>query len=458
VVIENLAILCYSNVMMEKARNIAFSTAIASGLTISPAGAGEELPTYENSHLLVVESEPAVGLNDDNDIEFSNIPAQPAQNIQLSNDFDGALTAQGFTVYLNEAQLEAGLEPNEAITIEQTEVVNTLYGLMQFTARNTVDTFESHQIRGDFIVDELSEKNNYSDYSLGNAGHYTNDQISEDFIALGDGLDAHATQPAELTLTHYSYNDNGSFEVLSEETATAEIVPNIQCEAKDLYTLPIQLTSEIIPTSEQENVMCHVAQTYQELLPPDFNVFFDASRGDIGIDSASDHDRTNNSSGGSLLLTYPYISGDEQVNPKSLAQIAMHEALHTTYFEADDETKQQLSEAHQLVDLAYDQQKIHEIEVTDLVWNCIRESTYHEPGSMVGHPWDNPTEMASSLATVMAYYPDQFLANFNKLDQDSQIAIAAAIRATERLISSRTDVNSIIPDYARVLATVESAI
>lgn len=446
---------------MEKASGIMLSAVLAAGLTATPNGSGEELKSYEGSGLVVIDNETTITDFDSNDeLERPLIPAEPVQNIELSNDFDGILAAQGFTVYVDEERMEDSLEPNQAVLIEQEESTNTTYGLYEFGARRIVDTFEDSSIMHD-LADILPETPNYSSYAIGDAGFYDNDQLPESFAPLGGGLDPHATGPAEITLTYYSLNEDGMFDVTDVEHATATITPNITCTA-NINAAPVQIASEIVPTSEQKAAMCNAAQLYQDIIPDGFDFRFDTTLSETGMDSASDRDPENNSSGGNILLTYPYQNADEPVSPKMVEQIALHEILHTRYFEADEALKQQIDDAYAAMVNAMGQSfDSYQEKVWDgtwrgaePIWDCITESTYLEPGSSAGHPWDNATEMASSLTSVLNYNSAEFLEKFSELDQNSQTAVLNAAYAAETLINSSTgDVESVIPNFYETLET-----
>jgi len=101
------------------------------------------------------------------------------------------------------------------------------------------------------------------------------------------------------------------------------------------------------------------------------------------------------------------------------------------------------------------------------VFDLIRESYYFVPKNKrplnrdtgrlekeYGHPQDDANETFASGATVLRFFTDKFIAEYNKLSGERKVAMSNTVQAIlavfDTIAESESEVRAIFPDYKRI--------
>jgi hypothetical protein len=141
-----------------------------------------------------------------------------------------------------------------------------------------------------------------------------------------------------------------------------------------------------------------------------------------------------------------------------------HESAHALFFEMKDQpsTKKQAKEFTKLADAItktvepdptkqWDNKELNSCkDAYSKIYRIFDESTYEEEtGCSAGHPADNADELFASAFTVMKYYPQEVVDNFQQLDEKNQTEALLVIKQILELtdtLSSFSGNNSLLPD------------
>lgn len=387
------------------------------------------------------------------------IPAEPIDALTFSDDFNQVLSSRGYTVYINEPAVTSILQPDQIAVFEQIEAANDEHPVEQRTVvRPKVPSNEDWvPMNYPAYNDEVSLYDESNIFGLSHSGDFEHDTAANGWVPLGNGLSAHTTtpqHPANITFSIYGPDENNEMALVSQLSTEARLNPNVSCEQTE-----IPVVSEVALSPSQLGRLCQALQQYDALVPSDYHTLLNSVTEPIEKDDSVLWETD------SIVLTFPFV-GNEEIPADEFRRTILHEFLHATY----DSVEIGSSEFHQF-NRAYEdivkvmnyrrptdaQQNLSDVQVPDVepAWATITESSYQHEESLVGHPWDNPTEMLSSTAAVLAFYPQQFIERFHALTPSEQAAIRKAVEAVKTLTDTTgTPVTQFIPEYDRVQSAI----
>lgn len=386
------------------------------------------------------------------------IPGEPAIALELSDTWDGTLNTLGFGINFDKERIQDDLDPLSLVLLEQVDTVyfrdenpyiKTQIVLLESKQSKVAQLQHSeeqanilHDIKKDLVPNGLGGKDEFAIVNKAN-----------DFTQLGAGVIEHGSGQTELRYTKYTFGKDGTVEITDSKIATATVIPNVACPA-----VPNPITSDALLSSKQTAFVCDLFGQYDDILPDDYTVTLNSG--------ATDFDDRNSVSWGakSILLTYPYLHGEE-LSQTDVHRTALHEILHATYRDlpADSPVFKDTQNAYDTIMSALrnplESEAFQEEDsplMSEPVWATITEATYISPDSTIGHPWDNATEMLSSLGAVIKDYSDPFIQQFNTLQKNEQLAILQAIYSLDAMLAAHgTSGADIIPNFSDTRTALE---
>lgn len=403
-------------------------------------------------------------------LEINIIPAKKTPGIELSDTFDERFTTNGYGIIVDQQRISKELRPNEIASIVQyDEHIDTdpeYYDVSENRIVILSEDFNDSASHPGFLVtaDQVKQwqkiYNNRSINLLGidSSGSTEGGILPNGKQILGSGITPSTTRSTlEYNVTRF--NPDGTISTTSKSAAVT-FSNNVLCDASSSN----KVSTEVELTPSQHDVVCNMLKEYSTFLE-NYQIILDST-----VNSVWNTDQQSKGSR-SIILTYPYSAGEE-VSPDMFKQIALHEILHAAYeaIKKDDTDFRTFSDAFRNMKLIMDYkmpdiktQMISSLTVRDVeaAWGALTESTYIDPKSLNGHPWDNPTEMLSSTAAVLAFYPTQFEKRFDTLSSNQQAATYTAVDALKQLFEHyNVEPDRIIPGYSslqeRLLKRMES--
>jgi hypothetical protein len=282
---------------------------------------------------------------------------------------------------------------------------------------------------------------------------------------LDRGLRSDFSHPQRIRYTVYknnnqqliSYDEIPEENIIFQEESTIKLRQNTTCENLPYISTPSQITSEVVLGHDARFQLCSYLYGVRLILgPSNYRVVIDKINKDF---MSQDHEDNVQ---GEITLSYPFYRTIKSVDISDA--VVRHESMHVLYnmLDENDPIINSLKNAHDQIIKnmkyrmpsyieTYDGYKITDYEK---IWAVITESTYEDQyldfkDSRAGHPWDNPTEMSSSITSVLGSYPNQFLNKYNELKNNEKYAIRQAIIATIKLIKTQPDelLRTLIPNY-----------
>lgn len=371
------------------------------------------------------------------------------QAIHFDDDFDGLLVSEGFTLGYDNSKLVHSLPGDEAVIITQTAYIK---GKEPFT--------EGAVVRSDHADESVWDVENaarrrlffpHADYAVSVGEYNLSPQLKKQgYESFGFGIGSAEQDATSIKIETYKLYKDGSYKLLTEQETTARLVANEACEQDEHR----KITSEVRLTSVQHDLMCQAVARYGRFLPDDARVILNSVGNEEFMTDSFNYisDR--------VTFTFPYI-GKDQIPDDLFLRTALHEMLHGAYHRIDPGSRLMYDVATTYQDmlkqtkyqvpspLKLDESKIKVPEV-EPVWELLTEGEY-AGGDHYGHPWENATEMISSAASVLAFYPDQFMQKYVRLDKAQQRAVREVVRTVSEVIETYDyNVVDIIPEYARI--------
>jgi len=377
------------------------------------------------------------------------VPGFGADALQLSDDMDGLLSTSGYAVFVDVQRMTDQLKPDEVLVVTQEDatVDGTAFvsgKVFKGVGAHRYDSVGSIMTAAgiDLPPFESAVGTAGGEHSIEyNGANYMLSQINS------GGSVLLADKPSTVVVDTYQIEADASVTPLSHRTATAEIVPNVECD-----DLPETISTEVYLTSRQHDIICQALEEYSQLLPNDYAIRLDA------VDSSNSKNDSANLMNRNMQLTYPYI-GKNEVEVQDLRRTALHEIFHAAYYDqikTDRIFRLKLDAMYMAMRDSTDFRIPSDEELSkgltptlqkaEKVIGIITESEYIGPNSNSGHPWDNATEMLSSTAAVLAFYPEEFIEKYNQLNDVQKRVIRDNASAVLEIID-RYDVDaaSIIP-------------
>lgn len=385
------------------------------------------------------------------------IPAEARAGISIGDEFAGEIGVRGYNLVVKTKKIADALDMREIAVITQTETYDR-WGTSEdrtYTSRYRVLSSKlgpKEQNLPSFLTDNQEDIwRGYASlvplWGMSSARYTKNGKLPAGQHDVGAGVDAHSTA-RHVRLQVIQFEPDGSVVTEVDQTTPISFVDNAACA--DRPTL--QVNTEIELTNQQHATVCKMLEDYGSLLSDGYRITLDPTESSYqDADSQSQYSR-------SIQLTYPY-SMSHEVPEQDFRRTALHEILHAAYTTADQDSRPVVDagRAYRRLRAAMDY-KMPSDKVRDMsdlsvgraedVWGVVTESTYIGPESRHGHPWDNPTEMISSTAAVMTFYPDGFVAKFDALSLMKQAAVYDATRVATKMIEHYgVRVDAIIPRY-----------
>ena len=379
------------------------------------------------------------------------VPAYGSDAIRLSDDLDGLLGTSGYAIFIDRERLSADYRPDDVIIVQQED--KTIDGEKHTSGTiYTADGVYTQDEKMELLTAAGIPLPNFES-AVGTAGgenSLAEQAVSYSYAQINSGGTVlHNDEPSIVTVDRYHVEADGSVTPVSHNSVEAEIVNNAECDFSDQ-----EYSTEVVLMYDQRDVICQALEEYAEILPDDYSVRLDAVDSKASKNDAAFHGSKT------IQLTYPYV-GRTEVESDDLRRTTLHEIFHAAYeyqVRAEPLLKVKLDIIHTGVLNSSDYRIPSSEELTggltptlqkaEKVIGIITESEYIGPDSNSGHPWDNATEMLSSTAVVLAFYPHEFIENYEQLNDTQKHAIRDDVSATFELIE-RFDapVESIIPQY-----------
>lgn len=360
--------------------------------------------------------------------KFGNKPA--ANALRISGPYAEMYDTKGFDIYVNRKAIVADLQPNEVARI------SVWFAAGENREREFEDTtvFQGADIAdADYTSFSEEQRKLLLGYYSGANGSDMGDRNDpkKGWERIG-GFTNSKTGPMKIITKKYAFNDDGTVGLIDENSVELDVAPNDECTEIDE-----PIATEYVLKPAQISEFCRIFGQYDDLIPAGYSVMLDSTKTFYGAsDSVNPRDKL-------IQLTYPYDNG-YQVDPIDFQMTTLHEIVHSAYEDLDpkSDTIKNAQEAYDYIvfssdyALPSDDDRFDygfEIEKIEKVWGAITESVYIEKvlgkEKSFGHPWDNPSEMTSSIIATIAFFPDEFIAEFKQLNSTQQNAIRVAVGA-----------------------------
>lgn len=383
-----------------------------------------------------------------------------AQAIVLADDLGGLLMTEGFTLGYKKAAIASELQGNEVAILSQSATREDgekitdrtiAWGASFDHGLLSNNTEARRELIRPALAQDLAE--NIGEYALSPKWE------KRGYDVFGFGVDNSLPDTTEIDVSTYLFHADGSFTRTTQKRTTATVINNVSCESDSSQNV----TSEVILTPSQRRLACTAIGKYDKFLSDDARILLDSIGHTEFRQNAYDIVSEN------IILTFPY-QVKREIFDEAFMQLTLHESLHDAYYQLDPKSLlvPEISQAYQGIvrEMKYrlptnGEQMGSKVSVGDVepVWRVITESTYRNEkinGRGTGHPWDAATEMVSSTATVLAFYPNEFLEQFALLSKGEQKAIRKAVEVTAKAIETFDyDVTDIIPEYPMILDRIE---
>jgi len=391
----------------------------------------------------------------------TELPAEFAPVIRLTDTLDGRLTTRGFQVFIDEWRVTRDLEPNEVAVFKQPHSAADEYTATEVIfasgeARQRMDKFFKENPKALDEFRSLTHSVFNASYDFLGEPYETVGNPGDALIGLGSGLEYHFDSQTEITYGKYVVKPSG-LDLVSQQSTFVERIPNTKCDGADT-----EASVEVELTSQQRKVVCYVMERFGPLVGSETTLTLDSSLSRLlnSYDTESDD----------VLLSYPYAAGKE-VPRRVFVSTALHEMMHAAYTNVEKDHP----ELHEAIDDVYAdvvstmryEMPSWEVQIrsgrtvgeVEPVWGVITEGHYLGENKFSGHPWDEATEMIASAATVLAFHGDGFIERFKELSEKQQFALLQVVRVVGKVIET-TDVSTeeVIPNYRMVLEQLQEIV
>lgn len=362
--------------------------------------------------------------------------------LETSKQVDRFIDIDGFKVRVDTEKVRENLGPRDVVLVtlrdrSPVNVANTGYpddseNNIAITGGNYTYLEKAAEIgRQQELVQKIEA-------ALPSHDRFNEDEpVLPDTVSFSRELDDIPPEGVSIRFDTYRFKDDGSIQRLGRLAGSLQHSPNVKCKYKDVAE---DIVSEVQLKKRQKQAVCDMLKKYGRFVPDDYRIILDSVPHQS---QAEDHHTLQTRV---IQLTYPY-SGDQTINSKTgLMPTALHETLHATWrnLPADERIVRDSYAVYSRIK-AYDPGR------KSPVWTTLKEGTYMPQRPRAGHPWDNPTEMISSTARVMAYFPDELLESYAQLTPKEQELVRDAARVSQEVVASEyPDVSQIILDSKRI--------
>ena len=394
---------------------------------------------------------------------YDLFPVRLADTLKGRNKFlNGAVVIDGFNIEVDEELIAKTLKPNEAVQVALIDPSKSYDRLVL----NNVIVYGNDN--GYLFVDrKLQQQPHYIGEPVLGEVYPSEKQTEEGINYLPGGLRSLPGQELEISKYRFKtkYNptlgtrlavDNSSY-LLYKTTWPIYFQQNISCQ-----NVGEKVISEVkLPRAYRQRV-CAYLMRLSRVIPNQHSIFLDRiAKTYDSEDHIEPYDKE-------MTLSIPYTK--DVAGHSEAYGIALHESMHAAYFnfKVDHPVIEDLRKAYQKMERSmnyrmptYEEQYDgYDIANNEPSWAAITESTYEasvlgEEDSGAGHPWDEPTEMASSTSTVLAIYPHEFLENYQQLSASQRKAVKSVVKATLKFVvtatGSQEKLVKLIPEYRLVI-------
>lgn len=378
---------------------------------------------------------------------YDLLPTDYADTVSGPNSFwNNEVVIQGFNVKINSSAIWDH-ETNDELT--QISLINQAADRRhRVRSREVLAGLEAPPRVNDAVKDIYPD--DQQDPILG-VGTPTVQQIKEGVDYLSDGLQA--IKKEELIIEKDRVTKAGQLIPLEKQTIPIDFQDNVHCAG-----VAEKVVSEVKLSPAYRQRACRYLLKVTGLIPNNFTIFFDKVSSELYQDDMEDAQNND------IVYSLPFTKDLYGHSPEY--GTFLHEALHATYRSLPPSNKVRRLIAQKYVDvkeaMTYrmpnwgEEYMGYPVDRNEPVWAAITEATYerstlHYKFSDAGHPWDEPTEMTSSTAAVLATYPREFIGRYHALRHDYQKeAVKGAVEATFSLISlalGPDNISEAIPEY-----------
>lgn len=436
---------------------------VALGITSDHGSAQKPFPDYPE---MTFEYNEDTGLNP-NIYDTEGIGTEINDVVEGENSFfGGKVKIDGFNVVIKQDEIIKSLKKGEYAQVS----------LLNYDENEDLPTYKTsvfYRVGNSFDRDPMVNPYQKTLEPGSVSGNGDNSFQAEEDVYLDRGLHSDFSHPQRIRYTVFRLDGaSTSLEdeeipdesIVSEDEVTVKLAKNVDCENNPYISYSGPVVSEVIlPNLDRIRLCAYLMDVRSILQMSGFSVVLDKIDSDY---MSQDHEDVVQRE---ITLSYPFYRSN--IKGVDITRgLVYHESLHALYemYEEDDPVIKDLSESYKAVvrNMKYRmptyQESYKGYPITDYekIWAVITESTYEEDylgfkESYDGHPWDNPSEMASSIVAVLNGYPRYFVDRFNGLKTNEQHAIRQAVIATVRLINTKPALlDNIIPAHDWIFSNI----